>query len=574
MSEHSRRMLAGIVAAVVAVGFVADAPALEPDDPSVSANLKFWLDVADRSTIRDDAGRTPDNGSFDGTVATWQDKSGNDRHVTQSSAVREPAYVEDGMGMGNQKAAVRFDGGDDALQATTAGDWTFLNNGTDNTVFVVTRWRVGGDIEALLATKEGSGTVGFELSPDDRGSIFNDEISGAVARGVAGQLALNVTTPDNSFRHNRDYVVTWRFENGAAGDDGAIRINESPSASSEPAYAFASGAPAGALVIGDRPNGPTVPYDGDIAEVIIYDRALTSGEIDGIEDYLYEKYFTWTSKVAGPIQDSRLRLWLDATDLNGDGISENELPQDVGVTSWTDKSGNGNSAVNSFSGSAPVFARYTSLSLLPMLRFDGWDDQMSGTFSGDFGTGDDTVLFIVALWHEPSGGNQFQNLFQFNTTTTGPGSLTFRQLSNSAVLTLRDGGVSTYQGDPTVPPIQAAGALYEFCRTANAAVGSPGNGNNAVLILVNGAGHTTSGHTTGLNTGTTSFDGPYAIGNKYAGIDEFDGDIAEILVYNGKLTTEEHNQVGGYLEAKYGLDTQYVPVPLPPEEAGTLVIVR
>jgi hypothetical protein len=38
----------------------------------------------------------------------------------------------------------------------------------------------------------------------------------------------------------------------------------------------------------------------------------------------------------------------------------------------------------------------------------------------------------------------------------------------------------------------------------------------------------------------------------------FSGDIAEILIYNRELTTPERNQVGEYLEAKYGLTTSYV----------------
>ena len=35
------------------------------------------------------------------------------------------------------------------------------------------------------------------------------------------------------------------------------------------------------------------------------------------------------------------------------------------------------------------------------------------------------------------------------------------------------------------------------------------------------------------------------------------GDIAELIIYNRILTTEEANRVGAYLEGKYGLDTAY-----------------
>ena len=40
---------------------------------------------------------------------------------------------------------------------------------------------------------------------------------------------------------------------------------------------------------------------------------------------------------------------------------------------------------------------------------------------------------------------------------------------------------------------------------------------------------------------------------------ELNGDIAEVLIYNRVLTAEESEQVGAYLETKYGLSTTYGP---------------
>ncbi len=38
---------------------------------------------------------------------------------------------------------------------------------------------------------------------------------------------------------------------------------------------------------------------------------------------------------------------------------------------------------------------------------------------------------------------------------------------------------------------------------------------------------------------------------------EFDGKIAEILLFDKLLTVDEQNQVGQYLETKYGFNTEY-----------------
>jgi hypothetical protein len=74
--------------------------------------------------------------------------------------------------------------------------------------------------------------------------------------------------------------------------------------------------------------------------------------------------------------------------------------------------------------------------------------------------------------------------------------------------------------------------------------------------------------------GTTASDAdlaPDAHLNMYIGIsgdlyNPLSGDLAEILIYNRELTADERNQVGFYLEDKYGLDTAYTP-PVP-EPAG------
>jgi hypothetical protein len=89
----------------------------------------LWLDAADASTLYD----ATSGGSLvaaDGTVARWQDKSGNARHATQATSINRPlrktAY-EGGVD------SILFDGSNDAI--ALAAD---LSIGT-HTVFVVAR---------------------------------------------------------------------------------------------------------------------------------------------------------------------------------------------------------------------------------------------------------------------------------------------------------------------------------------------------------------------------------------------------------------------------------------------------
>ena len=70
----------------------------------------LWLDGADQSTITIATG-----------VSQWRDKSGNNRHVTQSATASQPAYQAATF---NGRNCLRFDGSNDIL-TRTAENWAY-----------------------------------------------------------------------------------------------------------------------------------------------------------------------------------------------------------------------------------------------------------------------------------------------------------------------------------------------------------------------------------------------------------------------------------------------------------------
>jgi len=62
----------------------------------------LWLDAADASTITESGG----------TVSQWDDKSGNALHISQSTALQQPAYTSNGL---NGRNTITFDGSNDIL---------------------------------------------------------------------------------------------------------------------------------------------------------------------------------------------------------------------------------------------------------------------------------------------------------------------------------------------------------------------------------------------------------------------------------------------------------------------------
>lgn len=80
---------------------------------------KLWLDAADATTFYD-AILGGSNVSPDGLVARWEDKSGNDRHMTQSDSAKQPIYKANAQ---NGNSVLRFDGSNDAMESTGFTSW-------------------------------------------------------------------------------------------------------------------------------------------------------------------------------------------------------------------------------------------------------------------------------------------------------------------------------------------------------------------------------------------------------------------------------------------------------------------
>jgi hypothetical protein len=81
----------------------------------------LWLDAADATTVT----------TVSGAVSQWNDKSGNARHATQSTAGNRPSYTTAGQ---NGRNVLTFDGSSDGL--TLASN---LSLGTEHSIFVAAK---------------------------------------------------------------------------------------------------------------------------------------------------------------------------------------------------------------------------------------------------------------------------------------------------------------------------------------------------------------------------------------------------------------------------------------------------
>lgn len=182
-------------------------------------------------------------------VSTWMDSSGNLRDVTQIGSAR-PTYVTNVI---NSLPVVRFDGVDDYMTLAQS----FISGGA---------WTVF----AVAKSSSGTGPIASNDAPGQRGWVFwrgtsggNFETGGAAGTNYTASSGFDIITVKGGI----EIYVDGGFN---ASSTRSIPSNSAP------------------FEVGRRNFSEKLT--GDIAELIIYNSALTFAERVGVEMYLANKY--------------------------------------------------------------------------------------------------------------------------------------------------------------------------------------------------------------------------------------------------------------------------------------------
>ena len=223
-----------------------------PTDLPVTTGLTLHLDASDSSTITT------------GSVFTWNDKSGQENHVTQVSGTTAPAVLTGAL---NGKDVLDFDN-----SRLETPDDTQITADSSYTKFVVFKYDTAGSnnlisSESSTALWAGSGSKIQIVHISDSTASF---------------LTLNDTDLTNYHIASARYGNPDGLENVLSLDRGAFTDTDT---AVHPHIASITN-------IGAFGSFANTDLDGKIAEAIIYDRALTDAEIDQVETYLNDKWFT------------------------------------------------------------------------------------------------------------------------------------------------------------------------------------------------------------------------------------------------------------------------------------------
>jgi len=261
--------------------------------PTEITGLQLWLDASDASTLFN----ATSGGSLvaaDGGVARWEDKSGNGRHATQATSGNRPLRKTAIQG---GKDVLRFDGSNDSLSIASSTETFKFLHGTVGTVVYVARYGTSANPNAqygLISTGAASGNeIGYFHSYDDRSPSANNAILSSAIRDAGGFRAW-INRVDDQVAPNAFISCSEVIDagNATAANRSIVRINGGAAIQGNSLTNSPSGNDSQFdLTIGVIiSSSPTAHMLGDIAEIIVYDTALSDANRSAVERYLIAKY--------------------------------------------------------------------------------------------------------------------------------------------------------------------------------------------------------------------------------------------------------------------------------------------
>jgi hypothetical protein len=237
---------------------------LLPTPPVATPSL--WLDANLASSF---------TYSSSNVISSWADQSGNGRNATQATVANQPTLVANVM---NSKPVVRIDGTNDSLA------WTEYQPGGDRSVFMVFRnaSNITSSGSFALLSSSGSQFPMYVVGLGNQTGGISGEVmawlgvssGGAQIRGRFNGSTITAGNHQLNFTQDSSYNLAVRFDKATYSTQAA------------PAGDFGSTTYPGFINQITGADGITL----DVAEVLVYNRVLTGGEISTIESYFATKW--------------------------------------------------------------------------------------------------------------------------------------------------------------------------------------------------------------------------------------------------------------------------------------------
>jgi len=511
-----------------------------------------------------------------GAVGQWNDLSGNGNNGVQATAVRKPTLVNSAL---NGQPVLRFN-------AASGTHLSIANNPSINpaqvTMIAVAK-QDATSAYAMIARKV------INVNLNQYALYFVD---GTITRMAAGSGSISGTLPLSTYAvlagtYDATAVRTWV--------NGTLAGN----------YAYTGGMSSAATPLTIGGYGTTYGLTGDIAELMMFNRALTDTERKEIEAYLYQRYAVGNLPVADAPQLTPASLFSGAQTVTMAGTTEGveiryttdgsepaetsslySAPLSVSETTTVKakayRVGHAPSSVATVVYTKDSAAEFPRSGLKLWLRADIGVTESVGVVSGwrDYSNNGNDALQASAANQPTVVSNQVggQPVVRFDGTNdflniADAASLKPEKLTMYIVGKQSSGGTSgavlfksdstTYANGYGVVREGSANA-FGFYVNSNATTKSTGTipANNYFLaqtsydkvratMMVNGQSFTPVTY----NVAFTHSVQPLKIGGSGAATYSFGGDIAEVLMFDRQLSLAEQASVEKYLSTRYGIST-------------------
>ncbi len=228
----------------------------------ITSGLQLWLDAGDSSTITDSGGLHPGDVGFNGLASQWADKSGNGRLANAPSGNR-PTYNVTAL---NGRATIVFN-------TNQFFDLNTTITTSQETMFFVTRMFDNGDNRGPWVGQK-TGSNGF-VNDNSRYILFT-------TGGNIGE-SNSAPTTDTIVTETRSSGITTIFEDGLAVIPGVVGANGNLIVNAIAIYG----------------HGGARTFFGEISEILLYNRVLSSEELNAVGAFLETKYDLNTAYTPG-----------------------------------------------------------------------------------------------------------------------------------------------------------------------------------------------------------------------------------------------------------------------------------
>ena len=422
--------------------------------PTQISGLDLWLDSGDLAQ--------------DGTnVLTWPDKSPSARSITNGVLI--PTTTISGVNFNNGSGF-----NTDYLPTYTH----------DETLFIV--FQYSGSTASVQNILYSTDTNGRRIG------ILNNTLQTTCSLGT---LTSGTTTTNSvvliTTRNTYSSTLFEQFVNGTfAASSGTIKYSGTTN-----------------MEIGTDNYIGTNGLKGYISEIIIYNTSLSDTNRMNVEKYLARKWSinsVLTSVLPTSITD--IQLWLDATDVNGNGtrMSNNNL-----ITTWANKSSTGITITQSTNSNKPSY-------LNNGIVFRG-SQGFTTTYSG---TSAETVFAVVTY------------------TSLDPMNILYPTISGNRTLYIQNSLLNTI-----IAP--SKGLSNGTIVQSNTTVFTTVNDTIQIYHYINGNSNTGGDSTTYTQTGTT------LIGIDTTSRGGLVGTINELIIYSKALSDSDRKTIEAYLTTKW-----------------------